>query len=69
MQFGKANERLQSHLVKANPKYKVDISDGFYRVPLNTLGVPKLGVCLPKFPGLPELVAFPLVLPMGWTNK
>jgi hypothetical protein len=75
MQFGKANERLQSHLVKSNPKYgdchmyKVDISDGFYRVPLSTSGVPKLGVCLPKFPGLPELVAFPLVLPMGWTES
>jgi hypothetical protein len=75
MQFGKANERLQSHLVKVNPRYgdchmyKVDILDGFYRVPLSTSGVPKLGVCLPKFPGLPELVTFPLVLPMGWTES
>jgi hypothetical protein len=49
--------------------YKVDISNGFYRVPLSTSGVLKLGVCLPEFPGLPKLVAFPLVLPMGWTES
>lgn len=75
MQFGKANERLWSKILQANPKfgplymYKLDISDGFYRVHLSTSGVPKLGVCLPPFPGLPPLVAFPLVLPMGWTES
>jgi hypothetical protein len=75
MQFGKANERLWKIMMEANPKfgllfmYKIDISDGFYRVPLSTSGVPKLGVCLPPFDGLPPLVAFPLVLPMGWTES
>jgi hypothetical protein len=69
MQLGKANERLIAVLTGADPRfgncymYKVDISDRFYRVPLSTSGVPKLGVCLPTFPGLPPLVAFPLVLP------
>jgi hypothetical protein len=54
MQFGKANERLWKIMMEANPKfgplfmYKIDISDGFYRVPLSTSGVPKLGVCLPR---------------------
>jgi hypothetical protein len=48
MQFGKANERLWQTIMSANPKfgplhmYKIDISDGFYRVPLSTSGVPKL---------------------------
>jgi hypothetical protein len=38
MQFGKANERLWSNILRADPKfgklhmYKIDISDGFYRV-------------------------------------
>jgi hypothetical protein len=53
MQFGKANERIWQTIMSANPKfgplhmYKIDISDAFYRVPLSTSGVPKLGVCLP----------------------
>jgi hypothetical protein len=75
MQFGKAIERLVQAAVQANPKfapllnYKVDISDGFYRIPLTTSGLKKLGVLLPSFPGMPPLVAFPLVLPMGWTDS
>jgi hypothetical protein len=75
MQFGKAVERLLQTAVRANPKfgpllqYKLDISDGFYRISLSTSGIPKLGVLLPEFPGLPPLVAFPLVLPMGWTDS
>jgi hypothetical protein len=32
-------------------------------------GVTKLGICLPKFAGFLDLVAFPLVLPMGWTES
>jgi hypothetical protein len=68
-QFGKANERLILALTRTDPKFgdncmfKVDISNGFYRVPLSTSGVPKLGVCLPTFAGQPPLIAFPLVLP------
>jgi hypothetical protein len=75
MQFQKAVERLLQASVQANPKfgpllhYKLDISDGFYRIALSTSGVQKLGVMLPTFPGLPPLVAFPLVLPMGWTDS
>jgi hypothetical protein len=75
MQFGKAVERLLQAGVRANPKfgpllqYKLDISDGFYWIALSTLGSQRLGVLLPQFPGLPPLVAFPLVLPMGWTDS
>jgi hypothetical protein len=75
MQFGKAIERLLNASVQAHPKcgpplhYQVDISDGFYRITLSTSGVKKLGVLLPAFPGSPSLVAFPLILPMGWTDS
>jgi len=72
MQFGKALPRLHQHIAYANPRFgpvwalKLDIGDGFYRVPLTTSGSLKLGVLLPPMPGLPPLVAFPLTLPMGW---
>ena len=75
MQFGKALNRMIQGLAAANPiygdcyVYKVDVSDGFYRVWLCTSSIAKLGVALPKMPGLPDLVAFPLVLPMGWTES
>jgi hypothetical protein len=75
IQFGKAVERLLKAGVRANPKfepllqYKLDISDGFYRIALSTLGSQRLGVLLLNFPGLPPLVAFPLVLPIGWTDS
>jgi hypothetical protein len=76
MQFGKAQERMLQARMKANPKfgtvkaYKVDIGDGFYRVPIATSGVIKLGVLLPEMPSFSErMVAFPLVLPMGWTES
>jgi hypothetical protein len=75
MQFGKANERLILALTRTDSQfrksymYKVDIFDGFYRVPLPTSGVPKLGVCLLPFAGKPPLIAFPLVLPMGWMES
>ncbi len=75
MQFGKALSRMLQGIIEANPIYgdcyiyKVDVSDGFYRVWLCTSSVAKLGVTLPKMAGLPDLVAFPLVLPMGWTES
>jgi hypothetical protein len=74
MQFGKALERIHQHIAFAHPKFgdvhglKVDIGDGFYRRPVANSGVRKLGVLMPKIPDLPPMVAFPLVLPMGWTE-
>ena len=75
MQFGRTMERVLPHVAKATPKfgpvytYKIDLSDGFYRVPLTSSGSLRLGVCLPKLPNLGKLVAFSLVLPMGWTES
>ena len=74
MQFERALPRLHRHIAYANPKFgpiwalKLDISNGFYCVPLTTSSIIKLGVLLPPIPGLPPLVAFPLTLPMGWTD-
>jgi hypothetical protein len=74
MQSGKAIERLLKQAAQAHPRfgpllhYKVDILDGFHHITLAMSGVKKLRVLLPPFPGLPS-VAFPLVLPMGWTDS
>ena len=48
---------------------KVDMSNGVYRVGLNVEDIPKLGVVFPTQPGEEQLVALPLVLPMGWKNS
>ena len=75
MQFGNALDRILREILMADPRYgpvelmKIDLSDGFYRVDLNVGDVPKLGVVFPTEPGEEQLVAFPLVLPMGWTNS
>ena len=48
---------------------KVDIADGFYYVVLAPEDVPSLGVCLPPGTDGKTLVAFPLVLSMGWVES
>lgn len=74
MQFGRALQRVLTKLVHSNPRYgpphlgKIDIADGFYRIPVRAYDVPKLGVALPRTQG-PPLVAFPLTLPMGWVES
>mmetsp|Transcript_1284 Transcript_1284/g.2567 ORF Transcript_1284/g.2567 Transcript_1284/m.2567 type:complete len:585 (+) Transcript_1284:829-2583(+) len=77
MQFGTAPLRMQEDIMRANPKFgpvymnKNDMSDGFYRIRLTSSGSLKLAVVLPAnlLPGQPQLVALPLVLPMGWTES
>ena len=75
MQFGRALQRVLTQIVHANPRYgppklaKIDIADGFYRVWIRIRDIPKLGVLLPRSDGGPELVAFPLALPMGWVES
>lgn len=79
MQFGSALERFLREILLADPAFgpvylaKTDCSDGFYRIHLAPDDIPKLGLLFPH-PTLgggnnPEeqLVALPLVLPMGWT--
>ena len=75
MQFGHALDRIIREVVFSNPKYgpvhliKVDISDGYYRVDLRPEDVAKLAVVFPTTANEEPLVAFPLVLPMGWKNS
>jgi hypothetical protein len=74
MQFGMALQRIVETIVNANPKFgpvylcKVDIADGFYRIEVRPSDIPKLGVIIPSMANEP-LIAFPLVLPMGWKNS
>ena len=75
MQFGRALDRVLYHIRHANPRYgpvklgKIDLSDGFYRVWLALSAIPKLGIVFPRYPGEEQLIAFPLVLPMGWVES
>jgi hypothetical protein len=71
MQFGHALEHILREILLANPDFGPVylLSDGFYRTALNMDDIPKLGVAFPTAPGEDPLVAFPLVLPMGWKNS
>ena len=75
MQFGRALDRVLQVIVTADPTLgpvflsKIDLSDGFYRVRLRDMDIPTLGVAFPTGPGEIPLVAFPLALPMGWTES
>ena len=72
MQFGWMLERLLYQIRFANPWHgpvcisKVDLADGFYRFGLALSMVVKLGVIFPKYEKEEQLIAFPLVAPMGW---
>jgi hypothetical protein len=76
MQFGTALQRVIESIVNANPRFgpvylcKVDISDGFYRVGLRPADILKMGVVISSLASNQDpLIAFPLVLPMGWKNS
>ncbi|KAL3943053.1 MAG: hypothetical protein SGARI_000071, partial [Bacillariaceae sp.] len=75
MQFGRALERIITQIVRADKRFgpvkfiKIDIADGFYRVWVRADDIPKLGVAIPSLDGEEPLVAFPLALPMGWTQS
>ena len=75
MQFGRTLECILCQIRHANPRFgpvhlsKVDLSDGFCRVKLNDSAIAKLAVALPCFPDEEQLIALPLVLPMGWVES
>ena len=75
MQFGRTLERILYQIRHSNPRFgpvylsKVDLSDGFYRIQLNSSAIAKLAVALPRFPNEEQLLALPLVLPMGWVES
>ncbi|KAL7552808.1 hypothetical protein ACHAWF_016067 [Thalassiosira exigua] len=75
MQFGRALQQFFQRIYNAHPRHgpvhtmKVDISNGFDRVWLSSADVPTLGMALPTTAGEEQLMAFPLVLPMGWVES
>lgn len=75
MRFSWAFQRLLEDIVNVDPWFgpvylcnKVDILDGFYHVWLQAEDIPKLGVAFPSKHADEHLVAFPLILPMGWVS-
>jgi hypothetical protein len=75
MQFGSALPRLLQRLVYSNPRHgpplmcKIDLSDGYYRVPLTADASLQLAVILPPDQTTHNLIAIPLSLPMGWKES
>ena len=75
MQFGRALERVLRKIRRANRRYgptymiKVDIADGFYRLFVSATTTAALGVVFPHHSDEEPLIAFPLVLPMGWVGS
>ena len=73
MQFGGALQRILQHLAYANPAYgpplmaKLDLSDGYYRIPLSAHAALELAVILPPDGNSGPLLGIPLSLPMGWS--
>lgn len=76
MQIGRALERYLIRLFYADPRFGVmwqmknDLSDCFFRIPLNADGIPQLGSILPALEGDAEpTIMFHTAAPMGWTSS
>jgi hypothetical protein len=75
IQFGAALYRFLQQLQRADTRHgpiklaKTDISDAFMRVWLSLATIPSLGALLPTYPGEEPMVAFPMILPMGWVDS
>jgi hypothetical protein len=75
MQFGGTLQRLLQRIVYCNRSYappllaKIDLADGYYRVPVAATTALHLAVILPPDGPCPHLVALPLSLPMVWTHS
>ncbi len=75
MQFGRAPDRLLHGILTADPSrgpvylLKNDIADGFYQIFVEHSAVPSMGMVMPVGEGEEPLIAFPLVLPMGWSQS
>ena len=75
MQFGRALHRVLQKVRQADRRHgpvflsKIDMADAYMRVPLQIGSVAMLGALLPKHRNEPPMVAFPLVLPMGWVES
>ncbi len=74
MQFGCALQCFLQRLIYANPEFgpplmaKIDLADGYYRVPLTPEASLELAVILPPDGGA-NLIGIPLSLPIGWAHS
>jgi hypothetical protein len=72
MQFGHSLQRILQRLAYCNPAYgpplmaKIDLADGYYRIPLSPAASLELAVVLPADDHRESLIGLPLSLPMGW---
>jgi hypothetical protein len=76
MQFSSALQRILQWLAYCNADHgpplmaKVDLADGFYRVPLSPDAALALAIIIPSnIPSFHSLIALLLTLPMGWTHS
>jgi hypothetical protein len=75
IQFGAALLRFLQRLARADTRRctiklaKTDISDAFMRVWILLETIPCLGAILPSYPGKEPLIAFTMILPMGWVDS
>lgn len=77
MQFGATLQRILQRIVYCNAHHgplllaKVDLADGYYRVPLSPAASLALAVLIPSDTphDTQPLVALPLALPMGWAQS
>jgi hypothetical protein len=73
MQFGTALQRILQKIAYCNPTYgpplmaKIDLADGYYRIPLSPMAALELAVVLPNDKLQEPLIGLPLSLPMGWS--
>jgi hypothetical protein len=66
MQFGNTLQRI--HAAFGPPLLaKIDMADGYYRIPLSADASLQLAVVLPTDDGEEPLLGLPLSLPMGWS--
>jgi hypothetical protein len=73
MQFGATLQHILHCLVYCDVRHgpsllaKIDLANGYYRVPLSPTAALHLAVIIPSnVPHTPPLIAIPLTLPMGW---
>ncbi|MFN9981186.1 MAG: hypothetical protein ACK53Y_14770, partial [bacterium] len=69
MQFGTALQRILQKLAYCNPTFgpplmaKIDLADGYYRIPLSPMAALELAVVLPNDKLQEPLIGLPLSLP------
>jgi hypothetical protein len=75
LQFGHTLYRILQLLQRADTRRgtaylaKIDVADAFMRIPLFAPHIAVLGALLPTYAGEEQLVAFPMILPMGWIES